>query len=284
MARAGRALAIICSFTPSAAQVTFARLVLPGCSGAGWAPMPGTGPVTERLRVSEIDDDMGRRLVPDRDFSFDGLSSLYPKYKGGPPPKFTLPQRREIKKIVRSRPAEHGLPFSAWSLSKLAEFPVAEGGRRHHSRGPAGPAPRGGNLQPGPGGNGPRSAAMAMAMAMAMIPGACRDPGCAPPARADRGERPGQRARRPGRGAGRDRVGARLRPAQCRGHAGHVQLATRRGGRADRPGGLERCRGGTPRVRGAIPAAGLPSADLALARCQGSLAAARGQRHSRAAT
>ena len=38
-----------------------------------------------------------------------------------------LAPRREIKKIAKSRPAEHGLPFSTWSLSKLAEFLVAEG-------------------------------------------------------------------------------------------------------------------------------------------------------------
>lgn len=60
-----------------------------------------------------------------RNFKADGFGSLYPKYKGGRPPKFTLPQRREIKKIARSRPGGHGLPFSAWSLSKLAEFLVA---------------------------------------------------------------------------------------------------------------------------------------------------------------
>jgi hypothetical protein len=42
-------------------------------------------------------------------------------------PKFTLPERREIKKIAKSKPAEHDLPFSTWSLSKLAEFLVAEG-------------------------------------------------------------------------------------------------------------------------------------------------------------
>jgi transposase len=133
--------------------------------------MPETGPVTERLRVREIDDDEGRRLVRIvrrgtgsvvtwrraqmvllsaqgmdaaaiakvaftsedrvrdviRNFNTDGFSSLYPKYKGGRPPKFTLGQRREIKKTAKSRPAEHGLPFSAWSLSKLAEFLVAEG-------------------------------------------------------------------------------------------------------------------------------------------------------------
>jgi hypothetical protein len=42
-----------------------------------------------------------------------GLASglaLYPKYK-----------------IAKSKPAEHGLPFSTWSLAKLADFLVAEG-------------------------------------------------------------------------------------------------------------------------------------------------------------
>jgi transposase len=142
----------------------------------GWAlllreSIVQTGLVTERLRVREIDDDEGRRLVRIvrrgsgsvvtwrraqmvllsaqamdvaaiakvaftsedrvrdviRNFNADGFGSLYPKYKGGRPPKFSLPQRREIRKIAKSRPAEHGLPFSAWSLSKLAEFLVAEG-------------------------------------------------------------------------------------------------------------------------------------------------------------
>jgi transposase len=127
--------------------------------------------VAERVRVREIDDDEGRRLVrivrrdsgsvvtwrraqmvllsaqgmdvasiarvaftsEDRvrdvihNFNADGFSSLYPKYKGGRPPKFTLPQRREVKKAAKSKPAEHGLPFSTWSLSKLGEFLVAEG-------------------------------------------------------------------------------------------------------------------------------------------------------------
>ena len=62
-----------------------------------------------------------------RNFNADGFSSLYPKYKGGHPPKFTLPQRREIKKIAKSKPVEHDLPFSTWSLAKLADFLVAEG-------------------------------------------------------------------------------------------------------------------------------------------------------------
>jgi hypothetical protein len=31
-----------------------------------------------------------------RNFNADGFDSLYPKYQGGRPPKFTLGQRREI--------------------------------------------------------------------------------------------------------------------------------------------------------------------------------------------
>ncbi len=60
-------------------------------------------------------------------FTADGFDSLYPRYAGGRPPVFTLAQRREIKKIAKSRPAGHGLPFSRWSLAKLADFLVAEG-------------------------------------------------------------------------------------------------------------------------------------------------------------
>ena len=130
-----------------------------------------TGPVSERVRVREIDDDEGHRLVRIvrrgsgsvvtwrraqmvllsaqgmdvtaiarvaftsedrvrdviRNFNADGFDSLYPKYKGGHPPKFTLGQRREVKKIAKSRPTDYDLPFSAWSLAKLADFLVAEG-------------------------------------------------------------------------------------------------------------------------------------------------------------
>jgi hypothetical protein len=125
--------------------------------------------VTERLRVREIDDDEGRRLVrivrrgsgsvvtwrraqmvllsaqgmdvpaiarvaftsEDRvrdvigNFNADGFESLYPKYKGGHPPKFTLGQRREVKKIAKSKPAEHDLPFppGAWTGWPISWWP-----------------------------------------------------------------------------------------------------------------------------------------------------------------
>ncbi|MGC4982406.1 IS630 family transposase [Streptomyces sp. DT193] len=127
--------------------------------------------MAERVRVREIDDDEGQRLLrvirrgtgsvvtwrraqmvllsaqgmsvakiaevtftgADRvrdvihNFNTDGFDSLYPKYKGGRPKTFTLPERSEIKKIAKSKPAEHGLPFPTWSLAKLADFLVAEG-------------------------------------------------------------------------------------------------------------------------------------------------------------
>jgi transposase len=119
-----------------------------------------TGLAVGRLRVREIDDDEGQRLVRVvrrgggsgvtwrraqmvllsaqgmdevaiakvaftsedrvrdviRNFNSDGFASLYPRYRGGHPPT-----------AAKSCPADHGLPFSAWSLSKLAEFLVAEG-------------------------------------------------------------------------------------------------------------------------------------------------------------
>jgi transposase len=76
-------------------------------------------------KVAFTSEDRVRDVI--RNFNADGFGSLYPEYKGGRPPKFSLPQRREIKKIANSNPAGHGLPFSAWSLPELAEFLVAQG-------------------------------------------------------------------------------------------------------------------------------------------------------------
>jgi transposase len=60
-------------------------------------------------------------------FNRDGFDSLYPRYAGGRPPTFTLPQRQQIKRIALSRPTDHDLPFATWSLAKLADYLVAEG-------------------------------------------------------------------------------------------------------------------------------------------------------------
>lgn len=82
-------------------------------------------PVAKIAEVSFTSDDRVRDVI--HNFNIDGFESLYPKYKGGRPKTFTLPERREIKKIAKSKPAEHDLPFSTWSLTKLADFLVAEG-------------------------------------------------------------------------------------------------------------------------------------------------------------
>ena len=76
-------------------------------------------------KIAFTSEDRVRAVI--HNFNLDGFESLAPKYAGGRPPTFTLPQRREIKKIALSRPTDHDLPFSTWSLSKLAEFLVAEG-------------------------------------------------------------------------------------------------------------------------------------------------------------
>ena len=76
-------------------------------------------------RVTFTSEDRVRDVI--HNFNADGFESLYPRYKGGRPPKFTAPQRDEIKRIALSRPEDRGQPFSTWSLSKLADFLVAEG-------------------------------------------------------------------------------------------------------------------------------------------------------------
>ncbi|WP_213934743.1 IS630 family transposase [Rhodococcus sp. B50] len=82
-------------------------------------------PVPKIAEVSFTSADRVRDVI--HNFNADGFDSLYPKYAGGRPKTFTLPERREIKKIAKSTPVEHDLPFSTWSLTKLAEFLVAEG-------------------------------------------------------------------------------------------------------------------------------------------------------------
>jgi len=81
--------------------------------------------VREIARVAFTSEDRVRAVI--NNFNDDGFDSLTPRYAGGRPPTFTFPQRQQIKKIALSRPVDHGLPFSTWSLAKLAEFVVAEG-------------------------------------------------------------------------------------------------------------------------------------------------------------
>jgi transposase len=81
--------------------------------------------VPQIAKVAFTSEDRVRAVI--HNFNADGFESLYPKYSGGRPPTFTLPQRQQVKKIALSRPQDHRLPFSTWSLAKLADFLVAEG-------------------------------------------------------------------------------------------------------------------------------------------------------------
>ncbi|WTA35507.1 helix-turn-helix domain-containing protein [Streptomyces sp. NBC_00846] len=82
-------------------------------------------PVAKIDEVTFAGADRVRDVI--HNFNADGFAALCPKDKGGRPGTFTLSERREIKKIAKSKAAEHGLPFSTRSLTKPADFPVAEG-------------------------------------------------------------------------------------------------------------------------------------------------------------
>jgi transposase len=79
-------------------------------------------------RISEVvftDPDTVREVI--HNFNRDGFDALYPRYGGGRPQTFTLPKRQEIKRIALTDPQDLDQPFATWSLSKLADYVVAEG-------------------------------------------------------------------------------------------------------------------------------------------------------------
>ena len=53
---------------------------------------------TAIARVTFTSPDRVREVI--NNFNADGFDSLYPRYAGGRPPTFTLPQRQQIKKIA----------------------------------------------------------------------------------------------------------------------------------------------------------------------------------------
>lgn len=61
------------------------------------------------------------------DFNDIGFKALDPKWSGGRPRAIGEAVRRQIRLIARCCPRDLGLPFSTWSLSKLAEHLIASG-------------------------------------------------------------------------------------------------------------------------------------------------------------
>src|ERR1700722_13492176 len=102
----------------SGSVVTWRRAQMVLLSAQGMA-------VAAIAKVAFTSEDRIRDVI--RNFNADGFGSPCPKNKGGRPPNFTSPKRRKIKKTAKSRPAEHGLPFSPGSLPELAEFLGAGG-------------------------------------------------------------------------------------------------------------------------------------------------------------
>jgi transposase len=60
-------------------------------------------------------------------FNADGYDSLRPEVRRRSAGEVRCRQRAQIKQIALAWPVDHGLPFSTWSLSKLADYLVAQG-------------------------------------------------------------------------------------------------------------------------------------------------------------
>jgi len=57
-----------------------------------------------------------------RRFNQEGIESLLPRYSPGRPLKISLKGRREIIKLLKTKPATLGLSLSSWSLRDLAKI------------------------------------------------------------------------------------------------------------------------------------------------------------------
>jgi transposase len=102
----------------SGSVVTWRRAQIVLLSAQGMSPPKISG-------VVFTDPDTVRNVI--HNFNADGFDALYPRYRGGRPQTFTLPKRQEIKRIALADPQDLDQPFATWSLSKLADYLVAEG-------------------------------------------------------------------------------------------------------------------------------------------------------------
>jgi hypothetical protein len=83
---------------------------------AQMVPISAQGmPVAKIAEVTFTSDDRVRDVL--HNFNADAFDSLYSKYKSGRPKTFTLPERREIKKTAKSKPAE--APWAGRSTSRV---------------------------------------------------------------------------------------------------------------------------------------------------------------------
>src|SRR5437763_11582119 len=79
----------------SGSVVTWRRAQMVLLSAQGMDPM-------QIARVAFTSPDRVRDVI--HNFNADGFESLYPRYRGGRPPKYSESQRAQIKRIALSRP------------------------------------------------------------------------------------------------------------------------------------------------------------------------------------
>ena len=96
-------------------------------------------------KVTFTSPDRVREVI--NNFNEDGFESLYPRYSGGRPPTFTLPQRQadqEDRPVAARRPRAALLDLEPDQAGRVPGR--RGGGRRHQPRGPPGAAPKGGGV------------------------------------------------------------------------------------------------------------------------------------------
>ena len=84
-----------------------------------------TVPVIARLAATS--DDRVREVI--HRFNESGMASLDPRWAGGRPRRITTEDEGFIVEAASARPEALGLPFSRWSLRKLAAYLADNGGR-----------------------------------------------------------------------------------------------------------------------------------------------------------
>lgn len=88
----------------------------------------------QRLRVPQIaaivrlDEETVRRWL--KRFQAEGVNGLQDRPRPGGEPKITPAYRTRLLEVVRRRPRSLGLPFSLWTLQRLADFLAEETGLR----------------------------------------------------------------------------------------------------------------------------------------------------------
>lgn len=70
-------------------------------------------------------EDYVRRVL--HEFNESGVGALESKWSGGPAVGISPQARDEVCRIARCKPAELGLVFTVWSLSKLADYLARNG-------------------------------------------------------------------------------------------------------------------------------------------------------------